>query len=90
MLRDPLYGYDLQEALSMSGTAATILATVCAKVRAQLLRDERIADVVFATKALDATTKTMTLGIDCTTAAGPFDLVFSLSPAGINVIIGTN
>jgi phage baseplate assembly protein W len=86
LLGDPLYGYDLQSALSDSGTPENLVAGIMVQIRQQLLRDERIELVRRDDSSFDLQSKTLTLAISATTALGPFQLIFSLSPAGINLI----
>lgn len=86
LLGDPFYGYDVTAALSGSGTATTIGSAVAGQIRTQLLRDERIELVVIKSSAYNAITGKLELAVECTTGDGPFELIFALSAAGIELI----
>lgn len=87
---DPLYGYDLQQMLSESGVPSTIASTASARVRQQLLRDERVNQVRITESRYDLPTQTLTLALTATTGEGPFELVLELSPGNIDVITGAS
>lgn len=86
LLGDPLYGFDVGSMLSKSGDQTTLVASLMVPIRQQLLRDERIETVRMDSGTYDAASKTLRLAITATTAAGPFALIFLLSPAGIQLL----
>ena len=86
MLLDPLYGFDLATLLGKAGSQTTIVASAMVPIRQQLLRDERVLTVRLDQGVYSASTGALRLDITATTAAGPFSLVFTLSPAGIQVL----
>ena len=86
LLGDPFYGFDVAGSLSGSGTAATMSGAIAGQIRTQLLRDERIELVVIKNQSFNATTGALEIAVECTTGIGPFEFVFSLSQAGIELI----
>ena len=88
LMGDPTYGYDLQELLSSSGNATTIAASAAARIRQQMLRDERILTCTIVSSVYDVASKRLTTSVRCVTALGTFDLVFDLSATGIALVTG--
>jgi len=86
LLGDPLYGADLMQLLSASGNSRTLAADVSTRIRSQLARDERVLFVAVDRSAYDIATKRLDVALTVETAEGPFELVFALDPAGIQII----
>lgn len=86
LLGDPLYGLDLQTLLSEGGDSASLGVTIAARVRSQLLRDERILAVTVRKSTYVVETKTLDMVLIVQTLEGPFELVFNLNPNSIQII----
>lgn len=86
LLGDPLYGTDLTELLGLAGNARTMAASVSSRIRSQLLRDERVLEVMVTRADYSAATKQLDVAITVITAEGPFSLVFELDAEGIQII----
>ena len=86
LLGDPLYGTDLTELLGLAGNARTMAASVSSRIRSQLLRDERVLEVMVTRADYSAATKQLDVAITVITAEGPFSLVFELNADGIQII----
>lgn len=86
LLGDPLYGTDLTELLGLAGNARTMAASVSSRIRSQLLRDERVLEVMVTRADYSAATKQLDVAITVITAEGPFALVFALNAEGIQII----
>lgn len=86
LLGDPLYGADLMQLLSASGTSRTMAVDVSARIRSQLARDERVLFVGVDRSSYDQATKRLEVALTVETAEGPFSLVFALDPSGIQTI----
>ena len=86
LLGDPLYGTDLQVLLGEAGTTRTMAASVTARIRSQLVRDERVLAVLVKRADYSQATKRLDVSLTVTTEEGPFDLVFALTSEGIQII----
>jgi hypothetical protein len=82
VLDAPDYGFDLRSLLSKGMTQAD-LATVPGVARAEVTKDERIADATASARMLDAATLELT--IRCVTGVGPFELVLDVTAAAVKL-----
>ncbi len=88
LLADPLYGYDVRLLLNESGSSAQVAQIGKARVRAQLMRDERVAAVDFTEATFIPSRKLLTIAATVSTIAGDFSLVLTLTPDAIDVVVG--
>ncbi len=82
LLEDPDYGKDLREYLHR-GLTATERAAIPGEVRAEVLKEERIASATVRVVAFSD--EEMTLEIYCESAEGPFSLTLDVTATAVTL-----
>jgi len=80
-----LYGIDIP---GLVGHGVASIATIPSRIRAQLMRDERIADVgTTITESTVGPATTVVIKVLCHTQIGPFELLLSVADGEVTVKI---